>query len=90
MALNSIIKFTNGFHWVFVHPYTWTYKLWLYIYIYVVLFGPTTCTLLHCCPLIKATRLLAHLGELQCPSCFNGDCAHVELRPSRVYTQSIR
>ena len=75
----------TGFTGFFVHPYTWTYKLWLYI---TVVWAHNLYTVA-LCPLTKlATRLLAHLGELQCPSCFNGDCAHVELRPSRVYTQS--
>lgn len=54
MALNSIIKFTNGFHWVFVHPYTWTYKLWLYIYIYMsCCLGPQ---LAHCCTVVPSLR----------------------------------
>ena len=62
----------------------------IYIYVYNCCLGPQ---LVHCCtvvPSLRQTQLLAHLGELQCPSCFNGDCAHVELRPSRVYTRSIR
>ena len=61
----------------------------IYVYIYItVVWAHNLYTVFSCCPLTKlATRLLAHLGELQCPSCFNGDCAHVELRPSRVYTQ---